>query len=145
MTDLRAGLAARGFAAPRSDNLFTWLETITYALADEITFTNENQRGFMLDRFPDERLRARAAAALAGQPPSCAGAAALPSGHQRRTSCSTDKINLAYFGVFYATRGLTEVWQALRRLPRRSSAVDRSARFHQQARRASRTSWLMPA
>ena len=36
------------------------------------------------------------------------------------TSSATDRINLAYFGVFYATRGLTEVWQALRRLPRRA-------------------------
>ena len=26
------------------------------------------------------------------------------------------RVNLAYFGVFYATRGLSEVWQALQRL-----------------------------
>ena len=41
---------------------------------------------------------------------------ALPDDHQQ-LELPTDKINLAYFGVFYATRGLTEVWQALRRLP----------------------------
>ena len=69
MTDLRAGLAARGFATPRSDNLFTWLETITYALADEITFTNENQRSFMLDRFPDRGAGGPSRRPLSGQSP----------------------------------------------------------------------------
>jgi len=117
MTDLRAGLRNAGFAEPKSDNLFTWLETITYAIADEITFTNENQRGFMLDRFPDEALRARAAAhSVVSHHP-------VPAPRLYRTVTSSyelpnDKVNLAYFGVFYATRGLTEVWQALRRLPR---------------------------
>ncbi len=117
MTDLRAGLAAAGFAAPETDNLFTWLETITYALADEITFTNENQRGFMLERFPDDALRARAAThSVVSHHP-------VPPTRFYRTVTSdyelpNGKVNLAYFGVFYATRGLSEVWQALRRLPR---------------------------
>ena len=119
MTDLRAGLAARGFATPRSDNLFTWLETITYALADEITFTNENQRRFMLDRFPDRELATRAAAhsRVSHHPVPEAWLYGLVRSDYE---LATDRINLAYFGVFYATRGLTEVWQALRRLPRRA-------------------------
>ena len=43
---------------------------------------------------------------------------ALPDLGTSTYDLPTDKINLAYFGVFYATRGLTEVWQALSRLPR---------------------------
>ena len=119
MTDLRAGLPNAGFAEPKSDNLFTWLETITYAIADVITFTNENQRSFMLDGFPDRELAARAAAhSVVSHHP-------VPEPWLYDVVSSdyelpTDRINLAYFGVFYATRGLTEVWQALHRLPRRA-------------------------
>jgi hypothetical protein len=122
MTDLRAGLANRGVTPPASDNLFTWLETITYAFADQITFTNENQRGFMLERFPDQILATRAAAhSVVSHHP-------VPEARLYHTVTSTydlptDRINLAYFGVFYATRGLTEVWRALRRLPRRTRAT----------------------
>ena len=49
--DFRAGLAARGFKPPASENLYLWLESITYALADQIIFTNENQRRLMLEHF----------------------------------------------------------------------------------------------
>lgn len=116
MTDFRAGLAARNIAAPESDSLFRWLETITYAFADEITFTNGHQLGFMLGHFPDRRLAARAAerSVVSHHPrPEPRLYRLADSGYQ----LPQDKINLAYFGVFYATRGLSEVWQALQRLP----------------------------
>ena len=118
MADLRAGLTTRGFAAPQSDNLFTWLET------------HHVRRGGR------DHLHQRESARLHARPfPGRRGCAPAPREHStishhpvpepwlyRKLTSSyellPDKINLAYFGVFYSTRGLTEVWQALRRLPR---------------------------
>lgn len=117
MADLQTGLSNAGFAPPDSDNLFSWLETITYALADEIMFTNQSQRGYMLDRCPDARLRQRVLehSVVSHHP---VPASWLYSIAPTDYPLPQDRINIGYFGVFYATRGLSEVWQALRRLPR---------------------------
>ena len=112
MADFRAGLAARSFKSPASESLYLWLETLTYAFADEITFTNENQRAFMLAHFPDRVLAERAErhSLISHHPrpdPS------LYSMVESDYDLPADRVNLAYFGVFYATRGLSEVWRAL--------------------------------
>ena len=44
MADFAGGLRGRGVVVPDTDSLFHWLETLTYALADEIVFTNDHQR-----------------------------------------------------------------------------------------------------
>ena len=75
----------------------------------------------MLDRFPDRgswAARAAAHSVVSHQP--CPNRGSTGRGQPTDYELPTDRINLAYFGVFYATRGLTEVWQALRRLPRRA-------------------------
>lgn len=104
-------VADRGFEGPDDLRLASWIEHVTYALADEIIFTNPVQRDFMLGRIPDPRLRERAQSVAvvsahpapperfyAGEPP-----LSLPEG----------VVNIGYFGNFYANRGIADVLSAL--------------------------------
>lgn len=113
--ELGAALGARGFPPPEDDNPYVWIEALAFGLADTILFTNENQRAYMLGHFPDRALadRAEQVGLIAAHP--------APQPHLYR-SVSSDypldpgRINIAFFGVFYATRGLAEVVSALQRL-----------------------------
>jgi hypothetical protein len=88
---------------------------LTYALADQITITNENQPSFMLNHFPDEALADQAArhSVISRNPrPDPSSYAMIDSGYD----LPGDKVHLAYCGVFSAAHELTEVWRALERL-----------------------------
>lgn len=112
---LRAGLRRRRLPVPQSENSFVWCEEITYALADELIFTNRNQLEYMLGYCSSPKLAAlaRAKAVIAPHP-------TLPSpfyamvDHPYRLD--EDIVHLAYFGNFYATRGLDDVLVALAKL-----------------------------
>ena len=116
LEELRAGLEAAGADAPDHLRLFPWVEHLAYALADEIVFTNENQRGYMLGYCPDATLRARVE-----ERSSVSHHPTLPAPFYQRVPSTfeldRDRVHVGYFGVFYATRGLTEVTEALAGLP----------------------------
>lgn len=93
--------------------IFRLAELLPYILADEIVFTNENQRDYMLSQPWLQALRERAMAISKILP--------HPSLPQRYYSIGdpqidTDmtKVNIGFFGSFYATRGLREVLVALK-------------------------------
>ena len=106
--------------------LFQWLEHITFALADEITFTNENQRAFMLSQLESDALadRVRNASSVSHHP--------IPPSEAYEWSTSESpfdpsKVNVGYFGNFYPARGLMEVSAGLLALkPEERAAL----RFH---------------
>ena len=110
---LREALATRGYQAPNGLRMWQWLECIAYALADEVVFTNANQREYMLSYAHDQGLARRAleVSRVSHHP-------TLPEHFYRQAGSSYELdprvVNVAYFGVFYATRGLTEVVDALR-------------------------------
>ena len=116
LAELRRGLAATGVDAPDHLRLLPWVEHLAYALADEIVFTNENQRDYMLGYCPDPALRARV-----DERSSVSHHPTLPPPFYRREpsdyDLDPDRVHVGYFGVFYATRGLTEVTDALAGLP----------------------------
>jgi hypothetical protein len=116
LAELRTGLEAVGVEAPDHVRLLPWVEHLAYALADEIVFTNENQRDYMLGYCPDPALRARVE-----ERSSVSHHPTLPPPFYRREPSSyaldPDRVHVGYFGVFYATRGLTEVTDALAGLP----------------------------
>ncbi|MDO5501018.1 MAG: hypothetical protein Q4F67_15190, partial [Propionibacteriaceae bacterium] len=95
---------------------FSLAEWIAYALADEVWFTNENQRDVMLAAVSDSQLRedVRRRSHVSHHP-------TLPPAFYDLvpTNYPVDetKLNLAYFGEFYATRGIGDVTAAIRRLP----------------------------
>lgn len=113
--ELAAAVRGAGFEPP-GDNLFTWVETLPYALADELLFTNENQRDLMLSRIGDEALaaRARERAVVSPHP-------GLPPEFYQLTQpdevLDPGRRHIGYFGNFYATRSMAGVVTALSALP----------------------------
>jgi hypothetical protein len=109
---LREGMARLGLPVPASPNSFVWCEEIAYALADELVFTNENQMEFMLGYCsdPDVAEMARKKAVIAPHP-------TLPSEFYSMAEydypLEDDLVHVAYFGNFYATRGLDDVLGAI--------------------------------
>lgn len=115
LAELAAGLRARGAPVPDSDNPYVWLEWLVFALADTVLFTNEHQRRFMLDHFPQRELAAR------GERVGVIDPHPVPEPHLYRARPATfvlpaDRLNVGYFGVFYNRRGLAEVVAALEQL-----------------------------
>ncbi len=100
---LRAALREAGVEPPGVDEMFELVEALVYAFADEIVFTNENQRDLMLGLVPHEELRARAArhAIVAAHP---APAPELYVATPVSTGFDGDVVNIGYFGVFYGVR-----------------------------------------
>ncbi|HSP60245.1 MAG TPA: hypothetical protein VLO09_04225 [Ornithinimicrobium sp.] len=113
--ELTGSLRAVGVEPP-GDNLFLWAETLPYALADELLFTNANQRDLMISRIPDPDLATRAAARAVVRPhptlPPAFYDLADPD-----DDLDPDRVHLGYFGNFYANRGLGTVLDALAALP----------------------------
>lgn len=96
--------------------IFSIAEIIAYARADRIIFTNNHQQLVMLEHIYSSALRDRVAAVaeVSNHP-------TLPSvfydAEEIDYVVDSSVVNLAYFGEFYATRGLTEVTKAIRMLP----------------------------
>ncbi|WP_167880532.1 glycosyltransferase [Nocardioides guangzhouensis] len=110
--ELSAALRDAGYGEPASMNAWEWIEWLTYALADQVVFTNENQRTYMLDYCTSRDLarRARERSVVHHQPvPEAADY------HRVRTAyeLDVDVANIGYFGVFYANRGAEELLGAL--------------------------------
>ncbi len=110
--EILAGLDATPFGAPSGHNVPEVIEHLAYALADEIVFTNEHQMEFMLDHVDDpaliERIRARA---IVTHHPTLA-----PSFYELEEvdyPIDPKRANIGYFGMFYASRSLTEVVDAI--------------------------------
>lgn len=91
--------------------LYRWAELLPYFFADEVVFTNENQKMVMLQQAPAEYREPIKAKSVVVHHPT------LPSGYYELSEpdpiTSDGKILLAYFGNFYDTRGLSEIIEAL--------------------------------
>lgn len=115
--ELMAGLAATSFDLPDGHNVPEFIEHLVYAIADEIVFTNHHQMEFMLEHVEDPALveRVRARAVIRHHPTLEQhfyelGAVDYPLDKTR--------VNIGYFGMFYASRSLTEVVDAISLLSR---------------------------
>ncbi|MBM7789833.1 glycosyltransferase family protein [Tenggerimyces flavus] len=108
---LTAGLEKLGLPMPASDNCFVWCEELAYVLADELIFTNENQLEYMLSYCSDPLVAAtaRAKAVVSAHPTLPTPFYSMVDGH---APLEPGKAHVAYFGVFYPTRGLDDVLAA---------------------------------
>lgn len=104
-------------ALPESEiSIFSLAERLAFAFADEILFTNRNQFRTMIELVEDEALRAHieSSARISHHP-------TLPGEFYRmfpqRATTDPETLNIAYFGEFYSSRGLTEVTSGIRTLP----------------------------
>ncbi|GAA3517148.1 hypothetical protein GCM10022234_10630 [Aeromicrobium panaciterrae] len=110
--EILAGLDATPYGSPPSRNVPEIVEHLAYQLADEIVFTNQHQMQFMLDHVDDPALveRIRERAIVAHHP------TLDPSFYQLgHVDYPLDpaRANIGYFGMFYASRSLTEVVDAI--------------------------------
>jgi poly(ribitol-phosphate) beta-N-acetylglucosaminyltransferase len=112
---VRSELKRKHIPLPGSGNCLDWCEYLAYACADSIVFTNENQRDYMLSYCPIPEI-AEAARKKAVISPHPTLAPAFYSMVEHPYVLNPSVTNLAYFGNFYATRGLGEVLEALVRL-----------------------------
>jgi glycosyltransferase involved in cell wall biosynthesis len=114
---LRRAIRLAGVDIPEEASLFEFMELATYVLADEVVFTNANQRDYMLSLIP-VRLAAKVLQKAVVRPhpaPVPEAYRALPGSYQ----LPTKSINLGYFGSFYGNRTLDELLIALVNLPNR--------------------------
>lgn len=107
-------LIRKNFRLPKvkSNNLFFWCEYLPYIYADELIFTNENQFNYMMDNFPIHSVRK-----MIEQKAKIKPHPSLPKEYyQIRSShykVDQEKINVAYFGNFYKTRDLNDLFLGL--------------------------------
>ncbi len=113
---LREYIQDEGFSVPDSDNSYEWAEYISYALADEFLFTNDQQRDFMLSQIPEKLSDRVMARSIISPHPT------LPKKFYEIERSSVDlpanKANIGYFGNFYKTRDITAVMSAINLLPK---------------------------
>ncbi len=115
---LRRGIVTAGWGHELEmavDDHFALTELATLCLADEITFMNQNQMDIILDSYSEpfrEAIGRKSTIRPQPVPPREAYTAQEPD-----FSLIPGKLNLAYFGNFYANRGLGDFASAIRQLP----------------------------
>ncbi|CAM4332473.1 hypothetical protein [Jeotgalicoccus halotolerans] len=90
-----------------NDNSFNVCEVIPFLYADELIFTNHYQMNYMLERFDDKIKTLVTGKAVISQHPT------LPEDMYNIVKTfykiNQEKINIAYFGNFYDTRGFRQI------------------------------------
>ena len=100
---------------------FELTELVTLLYADEVIFTNANQQQVMLERYPEKfQFFVREKSTIRHH--------AVPTAEMYHLVESDyildpERINIAYFGNFYANRGIGDVMTALAELPQREKFV----------------------
>lgn len=99
----------------KDNNLFFWCEYLAYIFADEIIFTNQNQLKYMLDYFPIQSIKkmVEEKAKISPHP-----TLSKEFYYIEKSNYKIDKnmVNIAYFGNFYSTRNLDELFISLSEL-----------------------------
>lgn len=110
-TRLVGALSDFGHNDLQIETLFDLVEAVTLILADEVIFTNENQRQYMLSGYPS-RLASQVEEKSTVRPhpiPSAASYSVVPTAYRLDAA----RLHIGYFGSFYANRGLNDVFTAL--------------------------------
>ncbi|MGI8315801.1 glycosyltransferase [Halobacillus mangrovi] len=98
--------------AVKDSNLFLWCEYLPYLFADELVFTNENQLKYMIDSFPIKQMKkiVMEKAVVSAHPQVDHSYYEL-----KDTAYQVDEehVNFAYFGNFYSTRNLDDLFVGL--------------------------------
>lgn len=115
---LRRGIQSAGWESELAsviNNHFALTELATLCLADELIFANENQQAVILEPYSRqfrEFVLSHSSVSPQPEPPANAYAARHP-----KLPLAQSKVNIGYFGNFYANRGLGDFEEAVRQLP----------------------------
>ncbi|WP_168164667.1 glycosyltransferase [Corynebacterium sp. HMSC067D03] len=93
------------------ETAFDLIEFLTVILADEVIFTNENQKSYMLHSYPESLKKLVEQKSLVRSHP--APDSSLFTNKSDSSAFPPERINIAYFGSFYSNRGLRDVLVAL--------------------------------
>ncbi|WP_155293199.1 glycosyltransferase [Comamonas testosteroni] len=112
-------------------SLFYWCEILPYLMADEVIFTNENQMTYMMSYLDSQAIRelVQAKAKVSHHPTLDESFYNVIDSNYH---LDDEKINIAYFGSFYETRGLGDVLKALRMIPKNNRSKIKLHVFTQQ-------------
>lgn len=134
-------LASAGIAFDDNWTLFQLMEVVTYSLANEIHFTNENQLKLMTSMAPKELravLEAKSIVSTHEVP-----ARSLYSISHTTIHLTKNAINLGYFGRFYQNRNISSLIEPLEKLYNEGQQVvlnaftpnptELKSRYHNQA------------
>lgn len=96
------------------DNFWFWLECIPYIFANEVVYTNENQREYMISYFPIKILKKKILkkSIIENQP-------SLENKYYNyinNIELEDNKINIGYFGSFYKNRDISRVFEVFKGL-----------------------------
>ncbi|MBS4539140.1 glycosyltransferase [Clostridium sp. D2Q-11] len=96
------------------DNFWFWLECIPYIFADELVYTNENQREYMISYFPLKFLKNKILkkSVIKNQ-------SSLENKYYKyknNPELENNKINIGYFGSFYKNRDISSVFEVFKNL-----------------------------
>lgn len=97
-----------------SPHVMRWAELLPYFFADTIVMTNHNQSELMLSDAPAtfrDDIKAKIRVKPHPTLPRC-----FYNIFESSATLAAEKINIAYFGNFYATRGMSEIFDALDKL-----------------------------
>lgn len=104
-------LKSAGINPRKNWTLFQLVEAVTYSLADEIRFTNENQRKFMTTALPEEiqtKLRAKSTVKAHENPET-----SLYYVSNTDFRLPENTVNIGYFGRFYKNRSISSILEPL--------------------------------
>lgn len=108
-------LKSKKIEMPINKNLFFWCEYLPYIFSDEIIFTNINQFKYML-----EYLSVIAVKELVIKKAKIMAQPTLPMNYYNMIKSeypiNKDKVNFAYFGLFYETRTLNDLFDSLEKI-----------------------------
>lgn len=99
--------APEDFGQYMDTNLFNMCEVLPFIFADEIVFTNINQRAFMLERFNDKFRRIVYEKSIISEHPALDQYYYKLNRHYE--SLDSHTFNIGYFGNFYETRSATDI------------------------------------
>lgn len=108
-------IEATGYAVPESLNGFEWCERLVFTMADEVLFTNERQRDFMLESIGDDAIAERVQSIATVSPHPTLPRSfydVVPTDYEPTAGVT----NIGYFGNFYANRGVGVVLDAMTQL-----------------------------
>lgn len=115
-----------GFPILEDNNLFLWCEYLPYIFADELIFTNKNQLEYMMEYFPIKEVRDHviSKARISPQPTM---SKEFYKKVESNYKIDDSKVNLAYFGSFYDTRKLDDLFIGLEMV---SKDIKENIRLH---------------
>ncbi|WP_455645895.1 hypothetical protein [Methanosphaera sp.] len=113
MNRLRKIINEHGYTTPDTDNLFFYSEYLPYVFADKIIFTNEIQRELMLNYFEIDELKEEIFEKSVFSHHPIPDKTLYEIKQTNYDKIEKDKVNFAYFGVFYDTRNIYNVLSSL--------------------------------